>query len=195
MNESAGGKRFTELLTGWVKGDRSALDEMLPLVYDELRRLAAHHLGRERKDHTLQATALVHEAYMRLINQQEVDWKNRAQFFGIASEMMRRILVNHARDKAASKRGGHAKRISLSIVDRSQNRSDVDVIALDDVLNKLALQDLRKSRVVELKFFGGLTTAEIAEVLQISEATVEREWTVARAWLYRALSGGKSALQ
>ena len=186
---------FTQLLIGYGSGDRSALDQILPLVYEELRRLAVYHLGRERKDHTLQATALVHEAYMRLVNQRRVDWKNRAQFLGLASEIMRRILVNHARDRAASKRGGHAQRVSLSMVDQSSKEPDVDVIVLDDALTKLMDRDARKSRVVELKFFGGLTNDEIAEVLQVSVATVEREWTLARAWLYRALSGGSSSLE
>lgn len=194
MTEADPPQDFTQLLIGWSKGDRSALDAMLPQVYKELRRLAGHHLSRERKNHTLQATALVHEAYMRLVNQREVDWKNRAQFLSLASEIMRRILVNHARDRSASKRGGHAERVSLSVVDRYFEGKDLDVIILDDALSKLSQRDLRKSRVVELKFFGGLTTGEIAEVLQVSAATVEREWTLARAWLFRALSGGKSSL-
>ena len=186
---------FTKLLIGYGSGDRSILDQILPLVYEELRRLAVYHLSRERKDHTLQATALVHEAYMRLVNQRQVDWKNRAQFLGLASEIMRRILVNHARDRAASKRGGKAQRVSLSVVDQSSKEPDVDVILLDDALTKLMDRDARKSRVVELKFFGGLTNDEIAEVLQVSVATVEREWMLARAWLYRALSGGSSSLE
>ena len=186
---------FTQLLIGYSSGDRSVLDQILPLVYEELRRLALYHLGRERKDHTLQATALVHEAYLRLVNQRQVDWKNRAQFLGLASEIMRRILVNHARGRVASKRGGHAQRVSLSVVDQSSKDHEVDIIVLDDALSKLMDRDERKSKVVELKFFGGLTNDEIAEVLQISVATVEREWTLARAWLFRALSGGSSSLQ
>jgi len=183
---------FTQLLVEYSKGNRSALDEMLPLVYQELRRLASYHLKRERKNHTLQATALVHEAYMRLVNQREVDWRNSAQFLGIASEIMRRILVNYARDREASKRGGKAQRVTLTIADESDEGRVLDVIALDDALNKLATFDQRKSRVVELKFFGGLTTDEIAELLNISTATVKREWTLARAWLYRALAGTHS---
>lgn len=186
---------FTQLLIGYGKGDRLVLDQILPLVYEELRKLAVYHLSRERKGHTLQATALVHEAYMRLVNQRQVDWKNRAQFLGLASEIMRRILVSHARGRAASKRGGHAQKVSLSVVDQSSKEQDVDIIVLDDALSKLMDRDARKSRVVELKFFGGLTNDEIAEVLQISVATVEREWTLARAWLFRALSGGSSSLQ
>ena len=194
MNESAAPESFTQLLVRWGQGDRAALNEMLPHVYDELRKLASYHLKRERKNHTLQATALVNEAYLRLINQREVDWKNRAQFLSIASESMRRILVDYARDRAAEKRGGDFQRISLSVANPSFKRKDLDMIELDDALKQLAERDARKSRVVELKFFGGLTTREIAEVLQISHATVEREWTLGRTLLYRALSGGHSSL-
>ncbi len=189
MSEPTTSRPFTQLLVEWGQGDQAALEEMLPLVYKELRKLAGYHLKRERKNHTLQATALVHEAYMRLVNQRQVDWRNRAQFLGLASEIMRRLLVSHSRKRAASKRGGQAERVSLSIVPQSFKENELDVMMLDDALNKLALHDLRKSRVVELKFFGGLTTDEIAEVLKISGATVEREWTFARAWLYRELSG------
>lgn len=181
----------TQLLIGYSKGDRSALDEMLPLVYDELKRLASYYLNREREGHTLQTTALVHEAYMRLVDQQQVDWKNRSQFLGLAAEMMRRILVNHARDRAVQKRGGDAKRVSLSLVGESADQPDVDLIALDQALTELSELDARKGRIVELKFFGGMTTEETAEVLGISTATVEREWTHARAWLYRAISGNQ----
>ena len=179
----------TQLLIGYGKGDRSALDQMLPLVYDELRRLASYYLNREREGHTLQTTALVHEAYLRLIDQQQVNWKNRSQFLGLAAEMMRRILVNHARERAAEKRGGDAKRVSLSLIGESSDQPDVDLIALDQALNQLSELDSRKGRIVELKFFGGMTTEETAEVLGISTATVEREWNHARAWLYRALTG------
>jgi len=193
MTDSDSNERITSLLIDWSKGDRVALDRLLPLIYSELRRLAASRLRSERKDHTLQPTALVHEAYMRLVNQREVSWKNRAQFFALASEMMRRILVNHARDRAAAKRGAGAQRVSLSVAEKSFKQNALDVVALDQALNKLALQDDRKSRVVELKFFGGLTTEEIAEVLQVSKATVEREWTISRAWLYREIAGNKSA--
>ncbi len=195
MTDAVPSQQFTRLLIDYGRGDSSALDQMLPFVYEELRRLAAYHLKRERKSHTLQATALVHEAYMRLVNQRQVDWRNRAQFLGLASEIMRRLLVSHARKRAAAKRGGHADRVSLSVVDQSAGTQNVDLMLLDDALNKLAERDARKSRVVELKFFGGLTTDEIAEILQISGATVEREWTLARAWLYRALSGAPSQLR
>lgn len=181
---------ITKLLIDFGKGDRAALDEMLPLVYTELKRLASYYLSQERSGHTLQTTALVHEAYMRLVNQQNVNWKNRAQFLGVAAEMMRRILVNHARDRAAAKRGGGAKKVSLSLADVG-GETDIDLIALDQALTEFAGLDQRKSRIVELKFFGGLTIEEIGEVLGISHGTVERELMLARAWLYRALSGNK----
>jgi RNA polymerase sigma factor (TIGR02999 family) len=180
----------TRLLLDWSDGDERARDEMLPLVYDELRRLAALYLQRERHDHTLQPTALVHEAYLRLIDQRRVNWKNRAQFVGLAAVMMRRILVNHARDRTAGKRGGGMQRVPLTDADEPGGPPDVDVIALHDALDRLCAIDSRKSRIVELKFFGGLTTSEIAEVLQLSPATIERDWSFARAWLYDAISGG-----
>ena len=179
----------TQLLIRAGTGDRAALDEMLPHLYSELRRLANSYLSKERSGHTLQPTALVHEAYLRLIKQQNVDWKNRAQFFGLAAEMMRRILLNHARRRAANKREGKSERISLSGVAASSGMKEIDLIALDDALKQLAAMDSRKSRIVELKFFTGLKTAEIAEILQISISTVEREWTVARTWLFRWVKG------
>jgi RNA polymerase sigma factor (TIGR02999 family) len=162
---------------------------MLPVVYEELHRLASHYLSREAAGHTLQPTALVHEAYLRLVDQRRVDWRNRAQFLGVAASMMRRILVNHARDRAARKRGGNPERVSLSLVESPSGRPDVELIALEEALQRLAALDERKSKVVELKFFGGLTIEEIAEVLGISGATVEREWSFARAWLYDAIEG------
>ena len=169
--------------------EQPARDRMLPLVYDELRRLARAFLARERLDHTLEATALVHEAYLRLIDQRQVNWTNRAQVVGMAAVMMRRILVNHARDRAAEKRGGEARRVSLTRVPALDEGPSVDLIALHDALNALAAIDRRKSRVVELKFFGGLTIAEIAEMMELSPATIEREWTFSRAWLFEALAG------
>lgn len=175
----------TQLLIRSSQGDRRALDEMLPLVYDELRRLANHYLKRERRGHTLQPTALVHEAYMRLVDQRQVDWKNRAQFFGLAAQMMRRILINHARDRVAAKRGSDAQRVSLGAIPDFTPAQDTDLVALDEALTHLATMDERKSKIVELKFFSGLTTEEISEVLQISAATVKREWSLARAWLLR----------
>lgn len=177
----------TELLLDWSRGNEHARDQILPLVYDELRRLARTLLGRERRNHTLQATALVHEAYLRLIDQRRVDWMNRAQFVGLAAVMMRRILVNHARDRAADKRGGQAARVTLSEAHISAAPS-VDLLALHEALDTLADIDPRKSRIVELKFFGGLTTAEIADVMELSPATIEREWSFSRAWLYDALA-------
>jgi RNA polymerase sigma factor (TIGR02999 family) len=183
-------ENITKLLIDFGKGDRAALDEMLPLVYSELKRLASYYLSQERTGHTLQTTALVHEAYMRLVDQQNVNWKNRAQFLGVAAEMMRRILVNHARDRAAAKRGGGAKRVSLRLADVG-GETDIDLIALDQALTEFSTLDARKSRIVELKFFGGLTIEEIGEVMGISHGTVERELMLARAWLYRALSGSK----
>jgi RNA polymerase sigma factor (TIGR02999 family) len=177
-----------ELLIACSAGDREALDRMMPVVYDELHRLAVRYLARERPDHTLQPTALVHEAFLRLIGQRAVDWRNRAHFLGIAAGLMRRILVNHARDRSAAKRGGTGQRVSLSIVEAESTAPDVDLIALEDALERLAALDERKARVVELRFYGGLTTEEVAEVLGVSRATVEREWSFARAWLFDALS-------
>lgn len=180
---------ITQLLLEWGAGDRAALDELLPLVYEELRRLARAYLRRERADHTLQPTALVNEAYLRLVDQQSVRWQSRAQFFGIAVNLMRQILVDHARQRAAEKRGGPAQqRLSLTQAERVVNRTEVDVLALDEALQRLARFDPQQSRIVELKFFGGLTIEETIEVLGVSHATVEREWKLARAWLRRELS-------
>ena len=179
----------TTLLHAWSAGDRSARDQLVPLVYDELRRRAAAHLRRERRNHTLQPTALVHEAYLRLIDQRQVNWKNRAQFVGLAAVMMRRILVNHARDRGAGKRGGDMQKVPLSEADEPGAPQDVDVIVLHEALDQLGAIDPRKSRIVELKFFGGLTVEETAEVLKIAPITVMREWQKARAWLYCELSG------
>jgi RNA polymerase sigma-70 factor (ECF subfamily) len=180
---------ITQWLLDWGRSDKRALDQMLPVVYEELHRLASHYISRESPGHTLQPTALVHEAYLRLVDQRRVDWRNRAQFLGVAASMMRRILVNHARDRAARKRGGNPERVSLSLVESPSGRPDVELIALEEALQRLAALDERKSKVVELKFFGGLTIEEIAEVLGISGATVEREWAFARAWLYDAIEG------
>ncbi|HEX7880813.1 MAG TPA: sigma-70 family RNA polymerase sigma factor [Candidatus Eisenbacteria bacterium] len=183
--------QVTGLLTGWCAGDKGVLDRLLPLVYDELRRIAARHLERERPDHTLQPTALVHEAYFRLIDQRKVDWRNRAQFLGLAAEMMRRILVNHARERSALKRGGGFRKVSLTEALDTPG-PEVDLAGLDEALRRLADLDSRKARVVELRFFGGLTNAEAAEVLAVSEATIERDWSFARAWLFAALAESPS---
>jgi len=188
--ESRVPERTTELLLQAGRGIESARDELLPLVYDELRRIAARYLRHERRDHTLQPTALVHEAYLRLINQRQVDWRNRAQFVGLAAMMMRRVLVNHARDRVAARRGGDADRIPLAVAIDEFDEPQVNLLALHQALDRLQAVDARKSRVVELKFFGGLTTTEIGEVLQLSHATIEREWSFARAWLYRSIGTG-----
>src|SRR5688572_19572005 len=159
-------------------------DGTLPIVYAELRRLAASYLSRERQGHTLQPTALVHEAYVRLIDQRQIDWTNRAQFIGLAAVMMRRILVNHARDRVADKRGAGAEHVPLTVAGDPMGAPEVDLLDLHDALDRLAELDRRKSQIVELKFFGGLTIEEIAETVQVSHATVEREWKFARAWLF-----------
>jgi len=191
LGESSASDRPTSLLLGFGAGDATAREELLPLVYDELRRIAASYLSLERPGHTLQPTALVHEAYLRLIDQRRVDWRNRAQFVGLAAMMMRRVLVNHARDRSAAKCGSGAEHVPLSLAVTAFEQPQVDVLAIHDALERLQGLDPRKSEVVELKFFGGLTTNEISEVLQISSATVEREWSFARAWLYDAIAGGR----
>jgi len=190
MERASARPGVTQLLIDWSRGDEEARDRLLPVVYDQLRRLAGARMRRERLGHSLQPTALVHETYLRLIDQRHVDWRNRAHFFGAAAVMMRRILVNHARDRAAAKRAGGARRVSLTFADRTFPRVGIDVLALHDALEKLAVTDLRKSQIVELKFFGGSTMREIAEGLQLSVATVEREWSFARAWLHEELAGG-----
>jgi RNA polymerase sigma factor (TIGR02999 family) len=166
----------------------------MPVVYDELRRLAKNYLSRERPDHTLQTTALVHEAYLRLIDQKSVDWQNRAQFFGIAAQMMRRILINHAKDRQAQKRQGYATKVSLDEAVTFYEKREVDLMALDEALNDLAALDPQQTRIVELRFFGGLTIEEVSTVLGISPATTKREWDSAKLWLRRQLNiGGHSS--
>ena len=174
---------ITELLIKWRNGDKAALDELVPHVYGELRRLAGFYLRQERPDHTLEPTALVHEAYLRLMNEKGIDWQSRAHFFGIAAVRMRHILVDHARSRRAAKRGREQYRLSLSEADRLTERRDVNLLALDDALKRLEELDSQKVRVVELRYFGGLTIEETAEVLKISPATVKRSWSMARAWL------------
>ncbi len=178
----------TQLLVDYSNGKREALDVLTPLVYGELRNLAARYLRRERSDHTLQSTALVHEAYLRLIDQNQVRWQNRAHFFGVAAQMIRRILVDHARTRHAQKRGGNAQKLSLDEAIGLPERRDLDIVALDDALKLLAELDAQQSKVIELRFFGGLSIEETAEALGISPATVKREWVTARAWLLRQLS-------
>ena len=180
---------ITRLLNAWQHGDAAARDRLFVLVYDELRRRAAVQLRRERRDHTLRPTALVHEAYLRLMGQDHARWEGRSQFFAIASEVMRRVLVDHARARKAAKRGGSAVRVALDDDVAAAAPREVDLIALDTALNELAAMDARQSRVVEMRYFGGLGTAEIAEVLGVSRATVDRDWRFARTWLYRRLAG------
>jgi RNA polymerase sigma-70 factor, ECF subfamily len=179
---------ITALLVDWSNGNRAALDALLPLVEKELRRLAHSYMRRENADHTLQTTALVNEAYLRLADQKKTSWQNRAHFFGIAAHVMRRILLNHARDQQRLKRGGNARRVSLSEASIVARQKAHEIIALHEALEKLALVDKRKSQVVELRYFGGLDVEETAEVLRISTITVLRDWKFARAWLLREIS-------
>ena len=181
----------TQLLIDYSAGDRDVLDSLLPLVYDELRRIAASHLNRERAGHTLQPTALVHEAYLRLVNQHSVDWHNRAQFYGLAAQMMRRILVSHAEKKHAEKRGSGGEKIQLEDSIVQIPGIDLDMLALDEALQRLSEIDKEKEQVVEMKFFGGMTIEEIAEVTGKSTATIEREWAFARGWLLKSLTETK----
>ncbi len=182
------GDGITELLIEWSGGDKGALDRLMPLVYEELRTLARHYLSLENPGHTLPGTALVHEAYLRLVDQDRVQWRDRAHFFGVAAGMIRRILVDHARKSHAEKRGGAAPRLALDEAVAASPPRDLDLVALDDALNALANLDPEQSRVVELRFFAGMTTAEIAEALSISPSTVQRNWVTAKAWLFDELS-------
>jgi len=179
---------ITQLLLKAREGDRAAESALLPLVYHELRRQARRYMRNERPDHTLQATALVHEAYLKLIEQREITWQNRAHFFGVAAQLMRRILVDHARARLAHKRGGSQEQISLDGAVAFSPAQSEQFLALHEALNRLAQLDQRQGRIVELKFFGGLTDEEVAEVLAISLRTVKRDWSVARAWLFRELN-------
>lgn len=176
------------LLLAWHEGDESTRSQLADAVYDELRRVAQHHLRGERPDHSLTPTALVHEAYLKLIDQRRVQWQNRAQFFAVASRLMRRVLVDHARARATVKRGA-ALSIALDNLEIAAAPTDVDVLDLDAALQQLAAVDERQSRLVELRFFAGLTVEEIATVLGVAPITVKRDWALARAWLFRALQG------
>jgi|SRR5688572_17753899 len=180
--------RVTQLLIAWNSGRSEALEDLLPLVYGELRRLAARYLHREPADHTLQPTALVNEAYLRLVDQRQVKWQNRAHFYGIAAKIMRRILVDSARARKTDKRGAGWERVSLIEDQTPAGAADIDVLALDQALQRLATFDQQQERIVELRYFGGLTIEETAEVVGISAASVVREWTIARAWLRGELS-------
>lgn len=185
-------QNVTRLLLDWSGGNRQALDQLMPLVYDELRRLADLYLSRERVDHTLQGTALVHEAYMRLVDQNRVKWQNRAHFFGVAAQMLRRILVDHARAHKTAKRGGNALTLALDEALATPEQKDLDLVALDDSLEALARIDPQQSKVVELRFFSGLSIEDTAEVLGVSPATVKRDWVVAKAWLHREMQRGRA---
>jgi len=178
----------TQLLVSWSNGNQQAADALMPLVYGELRRLAASYLRRERSDHTLQSTALVHEAFMRLVNQRDIQWKNRAHFYGIAAQMIRRILVDHARGHQAVKRGSGAMKLGLDDALEFSIPKELNLLRLDEALTQLAVLDERQSRVVELRFFTGLSIEETAEVMKISPATVKREWSSARVWLLREMT-------
>ena len=178
----------TQLLLAWGQGDRAALDRLMPLVYAELRRLAGHYLAGERQGHTLQATALVNEAYLQLVESGAREWQNRAHFFGVAAQLMRRILVDHARTRNSLKRGGGAQQITFDEGALVSHERFAEIVALDDALSALAAFDERKSRIVELRFFGGLSIEETAAALDVSPGTVMRDWTLAKAWLQRAIS-------
>ena len=191
---SSDADNVTRLLADWGDGNQQALEELLPLIYNELRRLAHNFLYRERPGHTLQTTALVHEAYLKLIDQRDAHWQNRAHFFAIAAQAMRRILIDSARKHTAVKRGGGAEKVSLDEVAEISLEPDRSLLALDEALNALAEIDPQQSRIIELRYFGGLTIEETAEVLKTSPATVKREWAMARAWLYKAVTGSSASL-
>jgi RNA polymerase sigma factor (TIGR02999 family) len=181
---------MTQLLIDWSNGDKSALDKLVPLVHEELRKLAHHYMSKERSGHTLQTTALVNEVYLRLVDQQSMSWENRAHFFGIAARSMRQILVEYARGREAAKRGGGRERVELDEAALLSKEPAMDLITLDEALKELAAIDERKSRVVELRFFGGLSVEEIAEALNVHSNTVLRDWDMAKAWLRRQLGPG-----
>ena len=187
---------ITQLLVQWSYGDETALEKLTPFVYDELRRLAGHYLQSERSNHTLQATALVHEAFLKLLEMPQIDWQNRSHFIGLAANIMRRVLVDHARIRDAAKRGSGEYKLPLSSAEQISSQPDLDLVALDESLTQLSEDFPRKARVVELRFFGGLSNEEIAGVLsaggtKISLRTVERDWEFARAWLYQQLNANE----
>jgi len=184
-------QEVTQVLVDWSAGDKNAAQRLMPLVYDELRSLARSYLQRERSDHTLQATGLVHEAYLRLVDQSSTNWQNRAHFFAVAAKVMRRILVDHARSHRAEKRGGDREKIEFNEGLLTPGERAVDLIALDEALEELGTFDARQSQIVELRFFGGLTNEEIGEALHISPRTIKREWRLAKAWLRRQIASGE----
>lgn len=195
MGDKDSGHDVTELLVRWNQGEIDARDALMPLVYDELRRVAKRNLAGQPSGHTLQATALVHEAYLRLVRHDSANFQGRVHFFAMAAKMMRQILIDHARKALAAKRGGHMVTVTLeeSNVANPGNTSDIDLIALDDAMKQLAVLDPRQSRIVELRFFGGLSIEETAEAVEISPATAKREWATARVWLHRTIEMGTSA--
>lgn len=178
------------MLADWSNGDKAALDQLIPMVYEELKRLARYHMRRERAGHTLQTSALVNEAYLRLVDYKRMRWQDRAHFLGVAAQAMRRILVDHARKRQYAKRGGAGLKVSLDEASEMAEQKATDLVALDDALMSLESLDARKSRIVELRYFGGLKIEETAEVMGISPATVQREWSTARIWLHREVSRG-----
>jgi RNA polymerase sigma factor (TIGR02999 family) len=186
---AAASEGITELLINWRNGDTAALDQLMPIVYEELRRLARGFMGRERNNHTLQTSALINEAYLKLVDQDETNWQNRAHFFAVAAQIMRHILVDHARSYGYEKRGAGAQRVSLDDAKVFSEERARELVALDEALKDLATVDPRKSRLVELRFFGGLNIDETAEVMDLSPTTVQREWRAAKAWLQRFIKG------
>jgi RNA polymerase sigma-70 factor (ECF subfamily) len=183
----------SDLLRAWGAGDEEAGNRLMPLVYRDLKRRAGAYMGQERPDHTLQPTALVHEAYARLLGQEHVAWKNRAHFFGIASQMMRRVLIDHAREHLAAKRGGDVVRVELDDKIEGGGQIDVEMLMLDQALKELARLDPRQAQIVEMRYFGGMSEEEVAEALSLSRATITREWQTARAWLFRRLTHGRTS--
>lgn len=183
----SGSKQITQLLLAWGNGDQRALEELMPLVYDELRKMAARHMRRQNPGHTLQTTALVNEAYLRLIDSSQVRWQNRAHFFAVSAQLMRRILVDFARQRQNLKHGGGARKVSLDEALVVSPERGADLLALDEALNRLAALNARQAQVVELRYFGGLSEEETAEALKVSLRTVQRDWNLARLWLYKAV--------
>jgi RNA polymerase sigma factor (TIGR02999 family) len=183
-------QEVSQLLVEWRNGDQQALDKLMPLVYDELRRIASRYMRRERAGHTLQTTALVNEAFLRMVGQQNVDWQNRAHFFGVAASVMRHLLVDRARANGRVRRGGHPQQVTLDEAAVVSEQKGEELLALDEALTKLNEIDKRKVKIVELRYFSGLSAEETAEVLGVSEITVKREWLKAKAWLYRELTVG-----
>lgn len=179
---------ITQLLLRWRDGDPTALDELTPLVYQEMHQFARYYMGRERIGHTLQASALVNEAYLRLVDHKGIRWKNRAHFYAVAAQAMRHILVDHARTRNCAKRGGGVQKVTLDQADGIDTKDPVDLIALDDALTELTALDSRQAKIVELRYFGGMSVDEIARALGVSQATVMRDWRAARAWLFRAIN-------